>query len=126
MRKFKDDWPLMEIHRQYEKDEAMKALFDEISRLKFKIGEQDSGISELKYEIVHTKPKEIEKIVVKEVAATAGKKSVKAWKKDEYFAEIMSRLERANETKKRYEKDVILWRNKYFDLLARTNKDGHE
>lgn len=42
---------LLRINRKYKKDEEVNLLLQEISRLKFKVGEQSSEIAELNYRL---------------------------------------------------------------------------
>ena len=121
MERFKDEWPLLQVHRQYGKDEAMKLLFDEISALKFKIGEQLSEINELKHSLLQKNSKKI-KVVEKEVIAGVNGKTSKAWKKEELVEELHRQIKAISKNKQKWQDDCIKWRNLYCDLVAKTEK----
>lgn len=104
--KYSDDPVLLKLHRKYGKDEALKYLFEELSSLRFKLGELASENSELSGLL--SKPKE--------------GKTAKEWKKDDYVKELKKLLDRARENKRQAEKDCIMWRDRYFSLLAESSK----
>lgn len=96
-----DDSLLLKLHRQYSKDECAAVLFAEIKKLQFQIGEHKSYIAELEDENKNLKkpPSPLPSIhSEKKADATAGKKH-----------SAMA-------------KQMIEWRNKYFSLLASTQK----
>lgn len=103
--KFSEDWPLLQVHRQYGKNEAMKMLFDEISSLKFQIGELKSENEELKHLLKKGK--------------TNNKETVTELQKDAYVQQLKATIKRAVKRKSEFEKRMIEWRNKYFDLQNR-------
>lgn len=80
--KFSEDWTLLAVHRQYGKDEGMKLLFDEISRLKFEIGvlksecsEKNDHVFKLKSELKQLKDKQPYKNAIKVMQETIYKLS---------------------------------------------------
>ena len=97
------DTVLLRIHRQYSKDEAMKALFSEISFLKFRIGELASENEELKAII----------------AGNVERKTAKHWKKDEYVAELRRNLKDMHKIRLEFKKNYVEYRDKYYSLLAK-------
>jgi hypothetical protein len=98
-----EDKILLKLHRQYAKDEAMKVWLQEISSLKFRLGELQSENAELKYEL--SKPKE-------------ETKTAKEWKRDDFFAELKLQLHNTMISKRAARKDMETWQQKYFRLIG--------
>ena len=98
----KEDAVLLKLHRTYGKDEAIKYLFDEISSLRFKIGELKSENAELIYQ---------NNII----------RGVKQWSKDEYILELKSIIKSRQKVNSKLQKEIISLRNKYIGLILKNN-----
>lgn len=127
---------LLNIYRQYSKEESFQLLIQEISKLKFKIGEQKSEISELEDQIARLKnpppkTKPAVNFIPKLAIANPDQYFVQPpWhpkafmkdaknKSDMHFKNLLRIMQRKVV---KYQKDINLWRDKYFNLLAKTNK----
>jgi len=114
--KFSDNI-LLRIHRQYSKDESMKYLFEELAKLKFKIGEQKSEIEELKdnssgrKEIAELKKEIVE---LNQIKNQMGKIDP-AWRKEQYILDLKNQIQRRSERIKAMQ----VWQSKYLNLMAR-------
>lgn len=102
--RFSDDPVLLKLHRTYGTNEALKYLFDEISQLKFKIGELISENAELNDKINYPDSEET--------------KPAKHWKKDDYFKLLSEQFDVLNKKHAITKKDLEMWRSKYFSLMA--------
>lgn len=112
LEKYSDDPILLKLHRRYGKDEALKYLFEEISSLRFQLGEMASENAELSDLL--SKPSE-----------PSEGKTAKEWKKDDYVNELKKTIEGINKKKTQAKKDAIMWRDRYFSLLAKSSQsDG--
>lgn len=100
---------LLKIKRDFTHDEAVTILQKELADAKFKIGELESEISELKYE---KKPKE--------------GKTAKQWKQDDFFKELKEQLNKTMLAKRDVNKERIVWQNKYFSLVSKVMKVAPE
>ena len=98
--KFSEDKILLKLYRQYGKDEALKYLFDEISRLKFQVGELKSEVAELKH--MQDQPE------------------TKGITYDENMTELIKEKKTKAKNYTRLKKEVTEWRNKYFNIIAQT------
>ena len=107
------DAVLLRIHRQYGKDESTKYLFDEISRLQFQIGELKSENAELAAAIQKAPAEE------KKPSTSVPKE----WTKELYAKELKTTIKRMVKTNSEAKKNATEWRDKYFSLLAKYNKD---
>lgn len=97
-----DQKVLLKLHRRYSKDEAVAELFAEIKRLNFRIGELTSENAELKYKLEN--PDGVER------------KTAKEWSKDELVADLKGRITTLETSKRKAEKDMEKWRDKYIAL----------
>lgn len=98
-----DEAILLKIKRDFTHVEAVNLLVKELSAARFKIGELESEVGELKHEI--NKPKE--------------GKTAKQWKQDDFFKELKEQLQRTMLKKRDMKKDCIMWQNKYLSLVSR-------
>lgn len=93
-----DQKVLLKIYRRFSKDEAVAELIAEIKRLNFRIGELTSENAELKH------------------AAGQDRKTAKEWSKDELVADLKGRITTLETSKRKAEKDMQMWRDKYIAL----------
>jgi regulator of replication initiation timing len=111
--RFAEDWPIMSIYRRYSKDEATKALFDEIASLKFQIGELKSENEELKHNLAEA-TKITKKVKVK---------PLKEAQKESWYNEVArihnEQIKKKGDKIKKLEDDLLFWRNKATNLIAK-------
>ncbi len=117
--KFSDDKVLLKLHRRYGADEALKYLFEEISKLRFNIGELKSENAELS-----DKNNELVQLLKTEQSKTKKqKRSVQPeWKLEDYVIELEASVNRVSGKNAELRKEVNKWRNNYFDALAKLEK----
>lgn len=126
--KFSEDWPLLQVHRQYSQDEAMKLLFNEISQLKFQIGELKSENTELSYELKKLKdsPAKVETIIVRSTEIDPDLKTAKQWKKEKFVEEIHKQVKALEEKNKKLEKELNDLRYAHVKLREKQTIVDHE
>jgi flagellar biosynthesis chaperone FliJ len=103
--RFSDDKVLLKLYRIYGKDEALKHLFDEISKLRFQVGELKSENAELEHKVTHK---------------TSGPTGVRHWSYDEYVMELKNLIKAKAKKNSILERDMNRWRNDYFNLLLKS------
>lgn len=109
-----DEWILLKIRRQFSKDESVAALLKIVSELEMDIGVLKSEKDELRY--LFNK--------AKHVVITEEFKTKKAWAKDELVTLLTEQLKSKQANNTKINKSMVDWRNKYFSLLAKQNKDN--
>lgn len=118
-----DEKVLLKIKRRYSKDESIKFLLDKISKISFEKGELLSEIAEMK----HNHKKKIEELNAEikrlgEVPTSNGK-TKKQWAQDEMFVYMEKEAKELRQKNKELSKKNIHYRDQYFSLLAKTNKN---
>jgi hypothetical protein len=97
-----EDKVLLRLKRKYDRDEVIKLLQDELYKAQFKNGELISELEELKATLKKGKREFKEKLI------------------DEKIEELRKGLATTRAKNTLLKKQVIEWRNKYFDILATT------
>ena len=113
-----DEAILLKITRQFSKEESVQALLKIISDVRIENGKLQSEAAELKNKI-ESKKNEPEKIKEKPAGEA---KTKKQWEKEEMFAFYEDQMKHQAERIKKQQKEIIELQNKYYSLLASTNK----
>lgn len=107
-----DEWVLLKIRRQFKQDEATNALLKIIDEVRFENGVLKSDLSEAKYEI-HK---------LKNSLVTEGRKTKKEWLKEDLIIEMTNQIKQQQSKNAVCNKSLNEWRNKYYSLVAKTQK----
>lgn len=129
---------LLKLKREWSQDEAIKASLKIISDLQMELGitksERDEALAKLaKKESVADDVKELQRqlteaLVLKAAAerrafitVQEGSKTRKAWMRDELVAELEKQMKADRKARTEIAQSRNEWRNKYFNLLAKTD-----
>lgn len=142
--KYKKNPVLLKIHRKFTQNESVNYLMQEISVLKQTVGILESEKSELEYinkqlseenellkskKIEHISPEEIKSLVSSGLSSAPDPikstvtKTKKQWTQDEIVKEIDLQRHHAVEQKNLYKKEAIKWRDRFFNIQAKYEKD---
>lgn len=94
---------LLRIKRKYSSDEEIKVLLQKIADLEIEVGVLKSEKAELEDMLKVKKPKD--------------------WQKDDVVIELNKRNQAQRQKNKLLEKQMIIWRDKYFDLANKQPND---
>lgn len=98
-----DDSILLKIHRQFKKDEAVKALVSEIIRQRAEIGLLKDEKADLKKQIKVQKP--------------VSKKINPEWNKDEYIIELLKQIDTHKRKRTMQLQNTKHWQKLYFNKI---------
>ena len=117
---------LLKIKRRYNKEESLSFVLDKLKNARFKIGELESEIAELKYKHKGELDKlnlEIKRL--KEVPTSNGK-TKKQWSQDEMFKHLNYENHVVRDRNKELKKENVRLRDQYLSLLAKIAKEKTE
>ena len=116
---------LLRLYRQYSKTEVVKYLYNELNRVNVKNGELLSEVSELQDAL---KSVQSELAEVRKYAQSA-KAEIEQYKTgvkvDERVQEQKRIIKKAWEDRKKYQKEAVMWRDKFISSQKRNN-NGHQ
>lgn len=117
------DAVLLKIHRRYGKDESFKYLLDKIKKIGFENGELKSENAELAKEKTDLKSANNSlKLYLKQKEKKHPKIVEAEWNKDAFINELQETIVEKNNRLAKHKKEMEEWRYKYFDLLAKFEK----
>jgi len=111
-----EDNTLLRLRRQFSENEACKFLFEQISKLKFRVGELQSENAELADMLKK------EKLRKDPASGNPVKKNIREWDKDQLVADLKKNISTQQKNNSELTKKLKDWRDKYFSLLAQTEK----
>lgn len=100
-----EDTILLQLHRQFSKDEAVKQLLEEISKLKFTIGEMKSEVDEAKDEVIKLK--------------ASPDHVPKEWTMDDYVKELKTKYKAMKEERNKAIVAIKFWEDRYYEEVAK-------
>lgn len=107
-----EDTVLLKIKRQFTHDEAIAFVQNELSKARFNNGELQSEIAELK-DVVRKLNRELLKPKVQ-----LSREDLK----DERIVKLNKKLSEQGEKIKKLQKEVIVWRDRYFNIKNASNQ----